>query len=381
MIKTTESFWPNSPGVIRDRKLQLGRVSLFSINPFPGSTLDWSAWIESMGTDRMQWSHRNGISPFGGQTNFYEFLVPGVGDVPIYSFLFIVTIFAIVIGPLNYWLLFRRKQQQYLLLTTPLIALITSAALFVYAAASDGFGVRSRTSSLTLLDHRSESAVTLQRHCIFAGLAPYDGLRFSNESAVFPILPPNALSGLFTVDSTQDQHLTNGWLPSRVMSQFVIVTRRKERTRVEVSRTSNGKDLQFSSSLPWKLRYLLLIDENGDEYYGENIRAGESVTLRIATSDDCKRMRDLAVSDQPAMPSEISDIWQNPGWRYNSPRYGEQFTTKSQHERLLGSLYTLQRPFVEPRHFMAILSERPGLEQGTASVPSVKDLNVLIGDY
>lgn len=386
-VTTVEAAWPNAPESIKRRNLQLGQVFLFASSPFPGSMQDWVNWIDATGLDRLSWSRRTGIGSPEGQTDFYEFLVPGVGDVPIIAFLCIVTVFAIVIGPVNYWFFYRRKQLHLLLLTTPLIAILTSTFLFIYAAASDGFGIRSRTTSVTLLDHRSESAVTLQRLCFFAGLAPFDGMRFSNETAVFPFRPPNTVYSASYVDLTQGQHLTSGWLPSRTMTQYELITRRKERARVEVTRVANVNEMQFASGLPWHIEYLLLVDENGQEYYGENLKAGGTAKLRIATSDDRNRMHNAATNAKPVMPVGVTEGYAHPRrYAYTNYQTNRSFVANAPREKMLAPLYNYSgglnsRPFVDRRHYLAILSDKPGLEQGINSNPSNKDLNVLIGDY
>ena len=87
----------------------------------------------------------------------------GVKGVPTTAFLVLMTLFTIIIGPVNYIFLVRRKQQYLLLITIPVFALMTSLSLFGYSVVAHGFGVKSRLRSMTILDQQSRTAVTTSR--------------------------------------------------------------------------------------------------------------------------------------------------------------------------------------------------------------------------
>ena len=57
--------------------------------------------------------------PGGPISTFFNFLIPGVTSVPIYAFLVLMTLFTIVIGPLNYIFLRRRKRTYLLAVDDP----------------------------------------------------------------------------------------------------------------------------------------------------------------------------------------------------------------------------------------------------------------------
>ena len=110
---------------------------------------------------------------------------PGIGGVPVYGFMVLITGFAVLIGPVNYFYLQRKRLLWLLLVTVPVTALVTSVLLVGYSIASHGFSVRSRIRSLTVLDQKSHSAVTVARLALFAGVAP------SRRPAVFPRKRPS----------------------------------------------------------------------------------------------------------------------------------------------------------------------------------------------
>ena len=89
--------------------------------------------------------------------------------------------------------------------------------LLGYAIASDGFALRTRVRSLTMLDQTRGEAVSWSRVSYYAGLAPSGGLRFSRDTAIYPIESSFTGSGAHRVlDWTEDQHMTSGWLRSRI---------------------------------------------------------------------------------------------------------------------------------------------------------------------
>ena len=51
-------------------------------------------------------------------------------------------LFAVAIGPLNYWLLKRKNKLPMLLATVPIAAAVTTLLLFIYGIFADGFTVR-----------------------------------------------------------------------------------------------------------------------------------------------------------------------------------------------------------------------------------------------
>ena len=55
-----------------------------------------------------------------------------------------ITLFSIVIGPVNYVYLLKKKRLYLLVMTIPVIAVVTSLMLFSYSVLAHGFGTRVR---------------------------------------------------------------------------------------------------------------------------------------------------------------------------------------------------------------------------------------------
>ena len=123
-----------------------------------------------------RWDARHGMTPDTANAEFVKFLVPGVGLAPVTEFEILITVFVLVIGPLNYWILKRYKRLHLMVLTVPLAAALTTLALFGYAVVADGFATRVRAQSFTTLDQRSGEAACWSRLSYYSGLAPGKGL-------------------------------------------------------------------------------------------------------------------------------------------------------------------------------------------------------------
>jgi hypothetical protein len=76
--------------------------------------------------------------------------IPGVGGVPARAYLFILVLFSVLIGPVNYLLLRRRRQQALIVLTAPLISAAFILLLVGYVVAGEGFAVHGRAVTLTM---------------------------------------------------------------------------------------------------------------------------------------------------------------------------------------------------------------------------------------
>src|SRR6266478_2253668 len=103
-------------------------------------------------TRRLSWTARHGmvLAPeelMDNKSDFWEFLIPGVGLTPVVQFQILISLFVIGIGPVNYLLLRRWRRLGLLLITVPASAAIVTLALFGYALIHDGLGVRVRARS------------------------------------------------------------------------------------------------------------------------------------------------------------------------------------------------------------------------------------------
>ena len=193
--------------------------------------------------------------------------IPGVEGIPARAFFFILVAFSIVIGPLNYWLLWRARRQVLLVLTTPVISAIFILVLGGYVLAGEGVGVRGRAVSFTMLDQVRKQAATRASVSLYAaGMAPAGGLRFARDEAVFPIGPTGEGSrDTLTMDLTESQRFAAGLINARSPTNLETIAVRPARERLNFSR--NGLGVNVVNGLDATIRKLIYRSGDGGVHY------------------------------------------------------------------------------------------------------------------
>ena len=145
------------------RPYGLGRVIALGNEGRPSvSVSDWG-WLLGTLEMRALWGHRHGVDLLGGNASFWQFLIPGVGLAPRWTFLLLISLFVVVIGPVNYYWLKRRQKLYLLPVLVPSVAALVTLGLFAYAVVGDGLGVRVRVRSWTEIDQRAGRATSWSR--------------------------------------------------------------------------------------------------------------------------------------------------------------------------------------------------------------------------
>jgi len=387
------AVWPVSSKAFSRLELQAGQVFAFPGNPFPGAAIDWGWWLNSAKMHNLKWTTRNGLSTRQQHPDFFTFLIPGVGAVPVLAFIVLITIFAIVIGPVNYVIVARRRQLYLLVLTIPAIAFLTSGALFGYAMIADGFGVQSRLRSFTILDQYSKTAVSFNRISLYAGIVPSAGLKFSPDTAVYPVWPDHNGLDSGNVDWTNTQHLARGWLRSRTPAQFETISVRAERARLDVKPVGAG-EVEVANGLEWDIALVVIKDEAGRLYAARKLPAGATMKAATATPGDLQGLSTALSDDSLVAPPGAGSPDFSPFDRSSRRAmmmgyYGQQETPASFAGSLLETnLKLLNRPAQEPvaggmrlRSYLAVLSQNPGIELGVERTRPAAGLQVVVGYY
>jgi hypothetical protein len=346
--------------------------------------------LSSVGVPRSSWMQRHGVAPDLGTEEFFNFMNPGIGGVPVYGFMVLITAFAVLIGPVNYFYLRRKRLLWLLLVTVPGTALVTSVLLVGYSVATHGFSIRSRIRSLTVLDQKSHSAVTVARLALFAGVAPARGMQFSPETAVYPVFPPTAEPGAFTVDWTEKQALTSGWLLSRTRTQFLTIRHAEQPERVEIKPGQDG-GLAIVNGLPWELEAVIVADESGRLLSARNVLPNASEPLAGASETNRLDFVGLLGRNRPELPDNFSSPVFNPLVGRRSRRAftvmallpGAHFDSNLM-ERLIQTWsrdLTAKTTCLSPRSFLAVLRQNPGVDTGVGLTTEQAGYHLLLGYY
>ena len=385
----TESDGRKTPSPFATRQLMLGLVCAFP-DQLPDSPLAWSAFLSSVGAPRFSWMQRHGIVPDVGTEEFFNFMNPGIRGVPVYGFMVLITVFAVMIGPVNYFYLRNKRLLWLLLVTVPATALVTSVLLVGYSMASHGFSIRSRIRSLTVLDQKSHAAVTVARLALFAGVAPARGMQFSLETAVYPVFPPTAEPGAFTVDWTEKQALTSGWLLSRTRTQFLTIGHAEQPERVEIKPGQDG-GLAIVNGLPWELEAVIVADESGRLLSARNVLPNASEPLAGASETNRVDFVGLLGRNRPELPDNFSSpvfnplVGRRPRRPFNvMPQFQGAHFDSNLMERLIQTWsrdLTAKTTSLSPRSYLAVLRQNPGVDTGVGLTTEQAGYHLLLGYY
>jgi len=391
---------PPEPRPFLMRAVEHGRVvAIASENPFPGTREDWCWLFNSLSSRDWMWYQRHGLSLNRDNPDYWNLLIPGVGDAPVNSFLVLISLFVIVIGPVNYFMLHRRRRLYLLLVTVPLGAGLITLALFLYAVINDGLGVRVRPRSLTTLDQAAARSVTWSRQSYYAGLAPSAGMSFPRDAAVYPIdHRPRGNSGRprdfgRQVDWYHEQQLSRGYLNSRSTSQVLVIESRPSAARLEIEEATSTTDTpRVTNRLGVEIEQLLLCDSLGRFLGGNRLPPGKTIQLHeLDTTGLADRWGKLFAEHRPQLPvgldpnqmENAAAIFGSSGRWWQDPDQGlpGPAMATSMLERGLSFASSPRPTELQPRRYIAIVKDSPEMSLGVKAVVQEAGFHVVMGSW
>lgn len=270
-------------------------------NPVP-SLAPLHAALDSWAKTAAPWQRTT--SP--GEANRRFPVVDDLG-VPTTGLLSLMFLFAVVIGPLNLYVLARWKRKLWLFWTVPAFSLFTCLLVFGYMAVAEGWKGRARVEGITILDENTRRASTLGWTGVYTPLLPGGGLHFGPETEVtFQNGDDHRGSAgrrsgaALTIDWTHEQNLASGWLAPRVPAHFAVRKGEARRERVTFTRTADGR-VEAVNGLGADLTDLWYADENGNLFHAPGVPAGGRAALSPATRPTPliagRTLRDLYTTD------------------------------------------------------------------------------------
>ncbi|MFN0199775.1 MAG: hypothetical protein ACKVT0_23730 [Planctomycetaceae bacterium] len=398
-VPPPQMVWVDATPIFRSRKVLLGDVYAFRDDPFPGSDADWT-WFYTHRNRQRNWDTRNGFSSRSGHQEFMQFNIPGITQVPVTAFLILISAFAIVIGPINYLYFQRRKQLAMIVVSIPLIAVMTTITLFAYTVVSHGFDVKSRTRSITLLDQRSQQAISFSRNSLYTGFTPSNGLEFSPQTAVYPIWNAGQVFEKGSIDWSSSQHFTSGWFQSRTKTQFYTVNYRDERSRLTVHPPAGGK-LVVENGFEWQFDALCVLGSDDQYYIGFDIPSGSKAELNLLDPESQQRFIEQRDRHAPAFVGNYTPSY-TPDYR--AMRYGyhpsmHNQSTGSFQQNAIHQLFLQNTSFMSAEarknwsnsnpaytnssanYYVGITSQNPGADVGISDTDERDSTHFLIGYY
>jgi len=381
------------------RPVELGMlVAIAADDPFAEPSEVWGALLRTLTPERWAWYRRHGVSLDRGNNDFWNWLIPGVGLAPVTEFRVLITLFVIIIGPLNYYWLKRRGKLHLILVIVPLCALLVTSSLFGYALLADGLGVRVRARSYTAIDQRRGEAVCWSRVTYYAGLSPSGGMDFPDDVAVVPIQPDGSdgqrrQPNLGLIWSDGEQNLASGWLRSRTQTQLLTVRSRPSAAGVRwMAPAKAGDPPRIENRLDTQIKRLLLADHEGNHYRAIDVPPGAIVPLTPA--DDTVEETELTKmfrASPPAVPEGFdANVYSSLGGRRYNPWRARGATMLPEPSLTSGRLEQKLRdtlgifgssPPLAPRSYVAFVDCSPELVWGVPAPRPEAGLHVVVGRW
>lgn len=281
-IGRVDAWRSSSQSRVKTARVNFGIIAVVELN---GLT-DWSETeFTSAYNDLWNNSAAAGAAPMAISDANTTFPVTDSLGVPARGMLAIMLLFAILIGPVNMIVFARLNKRLWTLVTIPAAAILFSACVFAYTMLADGVSAVGRAQSLTILDQKNHHATTIGWLGYYAPLQPSDGLHFDLDTELSPQIGgvshgyrDTDANARFT-DWSTDQHLTTGWISSRIPTHFTLRKSQSRRERLQVTQNAQG-EVTVVNGLGSDILTLHLVDGERNLFIANGpIPAGQQVKL------------------------------------------------------------------------------------------------------
>ncbi|WDQ17854.1 hypothetical protein [Rhodopirellula sp. P2] len=297
------------------------------------SILDWRTTKSLLGFHAHR-TLRRGVDPMIGTQRFFEWMIPGVSQPPVYTFMGFLGLFVILVGPVAYRKTTKSGRSYLMFLIAPVLAIATTVAMMGYGIIADGFGTRLRARQITWVNADGD-AMSRTRSTYFAGIRPSNGLRFPADASVTLLLDNEETSwedrinqrfdlrGTVTV-ADDEIRFSSRLLPSRQQRQFVVEQPRDQFGTVRITKSESDAvkrvSVELKNECELDLQSVLIRDQDGLFFLADDVSSGESARAKLVTSLDA---------------SKLMGDWYKRQWLLNSKTNRQSDSTSGQARRRL----------------------------------------------
>ncbi len=213
-------------------------------------------------------------------------------------FILLLTVFAVLFGPVALRILARRGARIHILWVLPAGSLLFCIAILFWITATEGFKPRIDRHAATFIDQRIGRALTTGTVTVRATHRLGADLVFSKNSQVMP--RGDFGIGSRSVKTDSAQRLVGHWAPPRTPVDFAVRRIESDPRRVDVKFDSEGRPAAVNA-LGAALKTLCICNGSGEAFIAENVAAGATLT-----PDDFMRTDPSSMIDSPD-PNKTTD--------------------------------------------------------------------------
>ncbi|MEO9592309.1 hypothetical protein [Rhodopirellula bahusiensis] len=269
----------------------------------PVDILDWRTTKRMLGFNAYR-TLRRGVDPMIGTQRFFEWLIPGVSQPPVYTFMGFLGLFVVLVGPVAYRKTTKSGRSYLMFLIAPVLAIATTVAMMAYGIIADGFGTRLRARQITWVSADGD-AMSRTRSTYFAGIRPSNGLQFPANASVTVLLDNEETSWEDRVDerfetrgrvtvSDDEIRFSSRLLPSRQQRQFVVEQPRDQFGTVRITESEpeavKRVSVELKNECQLHLQEILVRDQDGLFFMAENVSPGETARAKLLASLEASKL-------------------------------------------------------------------------------------------
>ena len=206
----------------------------------------------------------------------------------------LLTIFLIIVGPYNLYVL-TKKNRLRLLVTTPLISLATSLLYVLIIVLYDGFGASGEKSSMVWLEPDQKRCVISQSQIMKSGIMLSSTIKRESDYLVYA----------YRADRYDDYEQVKILMDGEWLGGDLFNSRSRRFMELKDIRTTQaslewigGDTPSLRSNFQSTLSDLLIHDKQGQDWYAAQCGPGETVKLRKAEFKDAAKMHHRRIFDR-----------------------------------------------------------------------------------
>lgn len=311
------------------------------------------------------------IGPSTGAQPYRFMSIPGVGVPPVKLFIVLISLFICIAGPVLLLVLKKTHQMQYLFVAVPALSLGVCGALLSYAFITDSGNSWGRSQSITVLDHRTNMAVTHARANYYGGNSPKP---YRTEMDTLLLAGKGKSSGNLTTRFGQDVYeSTAADMKPRTPHESVSIRSHEAQQRLQLTKSSIGGPPSVTNLLGGLVKFATITTDEG-WFFIENLPPNETVVCQPSNTPTLQSKLASQLRRQSPKAQSQSFAYDYDYW---DPDWGDEITIV-----LEMFDYASSEVFLEaPQTYIAVLEEFPLAAQQLKDVEYKAQLHVVRGQW
>ncbi|MGM0598557.1 MAG: hypothetical protein ACQETH_01955 [Candidatus Rifleibacteriota bacterium] len=220
--------------------------------------------------------------------------------------------FALIIGPVNVYVLHKTGKKIWVFFTVPVVSLICCLLILGYYMLFERSTLLIKKDSLTFLDERYNRALTLGSLAVFSSANRPSGFNFTFDTEVTQMKRRSYRNRdgnkFIKIDGTQ--HFADGWIRPKIPLYLHLRKMQTSRERLEIEKVNGG--YKALNGLGAKIKDVHVKTADGGYYSCKNLAAGQTGTLQPETMAKASWVEDLPEIYQKGWQKMAEQIINNP---------------------------------------------------------------------